>query len=302
MENKSLYKFEGSPHGWLVYQREDVVRNERFISLLQEGAWKRGHKLSVKLLEELDWQVAINSKDETDVLPDYVVNRSVSPWLNETVEMAGIPIFNSPLLARVANDKRLAHAFFQKKNIPMLPSVAITKEKLLLLEGEGLPFSYPVVIKDPLGRGGSGVRFARSEKELMACISELGADNLLLQPLCGTPGKDLRVYIVGNAVVGAVLRESSRPEELRANISTGGVSRFYELNEIEKSLVETICNGLRIDFAGIDFIFDEKGQLLFNEMEDAVGCRSLYMNSDIDIADVFMEYVHRKLFECTCNK
>ncbi|MCD8509080.1 MAG: hypothetical protein LRY73_03810 [Bacillus sp. (in: Bacteria)] len=180
--------------------------------------------------------------------------------------------------------------------------MAITKEKLQLLKGNGgLPFSYPVVVKDPLGRGGSGVRFARSEKELIACVSEFGSDDLLVQPLCGTPGKDLRVYIVGNAVVGAVLRESSRSDELRANISTGGVSRFYELGEMEKALIEGMCDGLRVDFAGIDFIFDENGQLLFNEMEDAVGCRSLYMNSDIDIADVFMEYVNRKLFEGACS-
>ncbi|MCD8509081.1 MAG: hypothetical protein LRY73_03815 [Bacillus sp. (in: Bacteria)] len=106
---------EGSPHGWLVYQREDVVRNERFIGLLQEAAGKRGHKLSIIVLEEMNWQISIRSEDEANLVPDYVINRSVSPWLNDMVEMVGIPVFNSAFLARVANDKRLAHAFFQKK-------------------------------------------------------------------------------------------------------------------------------------------------------------------------------------------
>jgi len=52
---------------------------------------------------------------------------------------------------------------------------------------------------------------------------------------------------------------------------------------------------MQLDFVGLDFLIAEDGTLLFNEMEDAVGCRSLYMNSTINIADLFIDYIHKEM-------
>ncbi|MDQ0256505.1 RimK family alpha-L-glutamate ligase [Evansella vedderi] len=281
--------------GLLVYREEDIRRNERFISLLKESAKGQGHSLLLFTLEQLIWKIEegkVPFSVEGEKGPSYMINRSVSPWLNEMAAFAGIPAFNSPFVARIANDKRLAHAYFQQKNIPMLQTVSTTKERLQSIGDMPLPF--PFVMKDPLGRGGTGVQLISSAEELASGLQKIQKD-VIIQPVCGQPGKDLRVYIVGNKVVGAVLRQSVNRNEIRANISTGGTSRLYELNNLERAFLETMCKDITLDFVGIDFLFDEGGNLLFNEMEDAVGCRSLYMNSSINIADVFLEYVNRRL-------
>ncbi|UTR11256.1 hypothetical protein MM300_02680 [Evansella sp. LMS18] len=281
-------------YGWLVYRKIDIERNQRFIELLLQAAEKREIKLSLVPFEELTWKISGKESPFTcgdQQYPDFMINRSVSPWLNELAEFSGIRAFNTSFAARIANDKRLTHAFFQKRGVPMADTAAISPEAL---SPDNRP-DFPFVIKDPYGRGGTGVHFIHNEVDLLTFLSHGNNNELLVQPVSGSPGKDLRVYIVGNEIQGAVLRETSSSSELRANLSTGGTSRLYELNEAEKKQISIITNSMKIDFAGIDFLFKKDGTLLFNEMEDAVGCRSLYMNSSVDIADVFLEYVQKVL-------
>lgn len=278
--------------GWLVYREEDMKRNERFISLLKEAGENVDLFLKVKMLEELQWKIDRFHSPFHDESPQFIINRSVSPWFSELAEFYQIPVFNRAFVSRIANDKRLAHAFFRQKNIPSLETIVVSKKELA---SGNTPLPFPFIVKDPLGRGGKGVQKIADEHELEQLLP-LFEEELIIQPLAGKIGYDLRVYIVGGTIVAAILRESvQKDREFRANISVGGKSSLYTLNDEEKYLVNKMCEGIPLDFVGLDFLFDSEGKLLFNEMEDAVGCRSLYMNSDINIAEVFMEHVKKSL-------
>lgn len=281
----------GRKNGLLIYQQIDLKRNERFIELLLEAAEKWGIQLHLMTLEEIMMEITTSSTTnpftnlELETPPTFMINRSVAPWLNELAEARGLRVFNNAMVARTANDKRLAHAYFHQKGIPMLKTIATSKHCIL----ENVPFPFPYIIKDPLGRGGTGVHQINSKIELeksLSCFS----DELIVQPICDNPGKDLRVYIINNQVVGAVLRESVS-DDIRANLSTGGTASLYTLSQQELSHIQKVMEGLQLDFVGIDFLFHKNGEILFNEMEDAVGCRSLYMNSSINIADIFIKHV-----------
>lgn len=280
--------------GWLIYRERDITRNERFIALLKNAANSYQITLTVVSYEEIQINVSGHHEIFTkkgEPSPDFVINRSVSPWLNEVAELMNLPCFNSAYVARVANDKRLTHAVLASLGVPMLLSKAIHRSSLFHQHNQ---LNGPLILKDPLGRGGTGVKYIESlsSKKL---ISSMFSEELLYQPVGGKKGKDLRVYIVGNEIAGAVLRESAT--DFRANISTGGSSRLYELNEEERQLISRITESLYMDFAGLDFLIDHDEKLLFNEMEDAVGCRSLYINSSIDIANLFMAHVAKKIEE-----
>lgn len=274
--------------GWLIYREEDLDRNKRFIQLLTEASFHLGISLKVKTLEEIQWKIHHSSEPFSTGKPKFLINRSVSPWLSELAELFHIRVFNHSFVSRIANDKRLTHAYFRQKNIPFLETMVITKCEL---QAGNLPLPYPFIVKDPLGRGGKGVRKIANKPQLIETLPLL-EDELIIQPVAEKAGYDLRVYIVGNQIVAAILRESiNKEQEFRANISVGGKASLYVLSDAERKFINQLCEGIQLDFVGLDFLFAENGQLLFNEMEDAVGCRSLYMHSEINIAEIFMEYV-----------
>ena len=53
--------------------------------------------------------------------------------------------------------------------------------------------------------------------------------------------------------------------------------------------MQKIIENLEIDFAGIDFIYDE-GRPILNEIEDIVGCRMLY-KFNINAAEKYVNYI-----------
>lgn len=277
-------------YGWLIYRKKDIIRNGKFIHLLKEAAFLREIRLDIIPYEQINFGLSShNPLFSTYNKPDFIINRSVSPWLNEIAELKGIRCFNGAYVSRVANDKRLTHAVLSNLHIPMLQSTAVHRNQFTKTEKSS---HSPFILKDPLGRGGTGVELIDPSKDMKNIVASLPED-LLHQPVGGQKGKDLRIYIIGNKIVGAILRESAT--DFRANLSTGGNSSIYELSEQEKAIIGKITEAMQMDFVGLDFLIAEDGTLLFNEMEDAVGCRSLYMNSSINIADLFIDYIHQEM-------
>jgi glutathione synthase/RimK-type ligase-like ATP-grasp enzyme len=55
-------------------------------------------------------------------------------------------------------------------------------------------------------------------------------------------------------------------------------------------MVEAIAQQFHFGLVGVDFIF-HKGELVFNEIEDAVGTRMLYMHTDMDIVRDYLDFI-----------
>ena len=119
-------------------------------------------------------------------------------------------------------------------------------------------------------------------------IEDLQNKHFLCQEFASEPGKDVRVYVVGNRIVKAMLRTNEN--DFKSNYSLGGKVAEYELNPEEEALVNKVIGGLNIGLAGIDFVFHQ-GMLYFNEIEDVVGARMLYANTDIDIVAEYVSYL-----------
>ena len=106
------------------------------------------------------------------------------------------------------------------------------------------------------------------------------------------PGKDLRVWAIGNDIITSILRESDT--DFRSNFCLGGRATPYKMNEEEKSLVKRILSLVESDYIGIDFLFDG-GHLIFNEIEDTVGARMVYDKTDIDIIKLYCDYIKKNI-------
>ena len=276
-------------NGWIIYEREAAAYNRRYISFYEEECRVRGIQLRLILTEELDFGVKngalyLRYQGEDVAAPDFAFCRAIYPLLSKHLELMGVRVFNRSEVAKICNDKSATYQMVASAHVPIVESRFLKREYI----PEFLKNTdYPGVLKTVNGHGGAEV-FLLKNFPGEDVLSRFRANDAVWQPRCGC-GKDLRVYVVGNQIIAAVMREST--EGFRANYSQGGKVSLYSLSEDEKKIVEQILSLGWFDFVGIDFIIGDYGELIFNEIEDIVGSRMLYAVSDLDIVHIFMDYV-----------
>jgi gamma-F420-2:alpha-L-glutamate ligase len=59
--------------------------------------------------------------------------------------------------------------------------------------------------------------------------------------------------------------------------------------------VNQILNLFDFGLVGIDFLIGDKGELIFNEIEDVVGARMLYQCTDINLVGLYLDYIQTRI-------
>jgi len=279
--------------GWIIYRKADTLGNEGYIKWFIEEAKKQKLELEFVLREQLvigiigdETAIYKNGKVEK---PDFAIVRTIEPLLNLHLETAGVQTFNSYEISRIANDKALAHHHVQQLGLPMndtlfLHTNLLTKEP---------PLDFPFVLKQTGGRGGKEVYWIGSRDEWINLIPKLPQTDLIVQKTDVQTGKDIRVFVVGKDIVGAVLRESD--QDFRANFKLGGKATFYPLKGNKLAPVQKIIDRFDFGMVGIDFLIGNNGEFLFNEIEDIVGSRTLSATSKINILEKYVNLIKNKL-------
>ena len=176
-------------------------------------------------------------------------------------ELQGVPCINTSTSINIVQNKFHTAQILSNANIAvpttMLVHFPITNNLIATQIG------FPCVIKVLVGSFGEGVYLCHSEQEYHKLIEFLkNLDNekkLLVQEyLDDQPGVDLRVFVVGNKVLGAMKR-TAPPNDFRANITIGGKGEPYIVTpEIEEIALAT-TKALGLEIAGIDLLFDKRG-------------------------------------------
>jgi len=280
--------------GWLLYTKEHYKINsafaQRFIDLGNNG------RSSLKLMfkDDIYYGVINNVLTVTDRYgnsidkPDFVINRTIDPLFSRHLEAMNVKVFNSSEIAEICNDKSRTCLEMARLNIPMVNTLFLDKKSIISQE---FPVEYPAVIKTVGGRGGKEVFLARDYNELRKIATALPSERFVVQKLSSAPGRDVRVFVVGKEIAGAVLRISK--SGFKANFSLGGNCEPYKLSREEKGIVNRIIDRFDFGMVGIDFIFDDKGSFLFNEIEDVAGSRTLSMTSSIDIVKLYLDHIFK---------
>jgi RimK family alpha-L-glutamate ligase len=278
---------------WLIYTVTDANRNHDYIKWMMEEANNLNINLQLMLKERFSYgvknnQLFIDYDGLEKKLPDFIIMRSIDSLLSTHLESMGGHVYNSALTADLANDKAKTHQYLACHHIPMVDTLfgdrSIFERKL--------NWDFPFVIKESSGRGGEQVYLVQSLQDIERLKPKLADKKIIVQKIA-TPGKDVRVFVIGNTIIAAILRESNH--DLRANHSLGGTSRVYTLSDEEEKLVNNIISLFDFGLVGIDFIFDCNGHFLFNEIEDVVGSRTLSVNTDINIVKLYLEYILQDL-------
>lgn len=282
---------------WLIYRKDDAKRNHEFIESFIDEANKLGIRMTLKFRESffigvINRELSICYEGEPVQRSDAAIVRVPDPFFSEQLEAFGIRIFNRAEVSRLCNDKRKTHQALAQLQIPMVDTLFFNSGK----EIESIPpFAYPFVVKGALGRSGSEVFYIQDKKQWQHACQKLISKPIVVQRVADQVGKDVRVFVIGKEIFGAVLRHSE--SDFKANYTLGGKASRYELTEKERQLIEKIIDAFPFDFVGIDFLFNSTGELLFNEIEDVVGSRTLYATSHINVAKLYINYIAEQLSE-----
>ncbi len=243
--------------GYLFYDIKDVKRNKSFI----DGIISEFKKYNIDI-------ILYTQEDDYKSLkkPDFIINRSRFSYISDYFDIS----FNSPLATKIANDKYLTFTYF-KEYVDVINTYKLDEVK-----------TFPCVCKSRYSHGGKDVFIVKNKNELIQ------SDEYIYQDIL-TKGKDLRVYIMDNKIIAAILR--SNKNDFRANYSLGGTISLYTLNQNEISIINKILNKLPMIYGGIDFLFDKNNNIVLNEIEDPVGARMLYKLTDIDVINQYVKTI-----------
>lgn len=260
--------------GILIYEKAEIERNQSFIDRLIKAAITHGHSLTVV--------------DDQGTIPeaDFIFFRTRNPLLAKELEQQNIPMFNRAEVNVIANDKLKAIQFVQLMGVATVPTRKITTVSDIN--------EYPVVLKTINGYGGKQVELFHTEKDATSFLTTFTETTIIAQQYIETDATDVRVFMLGQEVLGAVKRTGPK-DSFKSNFTLGGTVEKYSLDSQQTAHVEKIAKALKSDYIGIDFLLLPDGTWLFNEIEDPVGARSYFETTKKDIAEPIMEYIHTKL-------
>lgn len=285
--------------GWIIYSKDDFGKNSGFVEMFRDRFAEYEIELETIIIEELEKNSQEGYCLNKEELPDFAINRSRNATISRQLENCGIRVFNSAEVTEICNNKGKNYEYL-KGVVPFLPVKYngkiiisdIVKNNMNVDSVMPEKLEYPYVIKSCAGHGGSQVFMVNNRDEEKQALEKLKDIPYLIQQCCSDLGKDVRIYIIGNEIVAAVLRTSK--DSFKSNYSLGGKVEPYTLNNSEVDMVKSIIEKLPLDYAGIDFTF-HNGKAVFNEIEDAVGARMLYQVSDLDIVQIYVQYIVNQL-------
>lgn len=293
---------------WILYYEGRAEINKEFVNQLIKKGISSGMDISLVYVEDLHQMLE-------QCIPDAVIARMINPNITKLLESHNIRVFNNYETAYMCNNKAATIEAVHNINITHIPTIVVSEidgilsyrniysdtdyynEKIDEIEINQTNASYSeYVIKSVSGHGGKEVMllddfinnklsFGNQESQASECYS----DKYIIQPLIQCNGRDLRVYIIGKRIIGAVLRQSVTG--FKSNFSLGGNVSLYELSPIQEKIINKIIDYFSFDYVGIDFLIDENDNLIFNEIEDVVGARMLSECSDIDYAGLYINYI-----------
>lgn len=267
-----------------------------------ESIEKRGHKAQV--LDHLKCDIVIerdkpaiyyNGEMITDVaavIPR--IGASVTFYGAAVVrqfEMMNVPsAIESQALVR-SRDKLRSLQILARSNVGM-PKTVFTnysKEVDQIIDSVG---GALLIVKLLEGTQGYGVVLAPTKKaaeSMIEAFHSMKARVIVQEFISEAKGADIRAFVIGNKVVGAMKRQG-KEGEFRSNLHQGGSGTLIKLNKEEKKIALTAAKAMNLSIAGVDMLQSSRGPLVL-EVNSSPGLEGIERATGKDIASEMIKYV-----------
>lgn len=240
--------------------------------------------------------LTLNIDSVVELKPDFVIMRDKFPNIAKALEGRRIKVFNSADTLRICDDKAEMIVTLESNNLPT-PNYIISPETygnsigIEFLAQAADILGYPMIVKKNRSSYGIGVSMVRNYNELLN-YSEI-KEPLVLEKFIPLPfGQDIRVFVIGNEVAGAIVRQGAEGE-FRSNIELGGSGASTIINDNIKKLAINAINAVSADYGGVDIINADKPVVL--EVNANAGFKCMDEINGIDIATLIINYIMEKI-------
>ena len=257
---------------------------------------------TVDIFVNQDSKKSILVNGEPSDLPQFVFPRTGSGttyYIKAVIrhfERMGVPVINSSDAIDNVKDKLYTHQILAQSNLD-IPKTMLLRHPIDI-DFVQKNIGFPVIVKKISGSYGRGVFLCEDKKQLnqlvtMAELTKKSYDIILQEFIKDTWGKDLRVFVVNNKVVGCMMRQAT-DEDFRANISRGGEGFPYEVNEQIEWLSSESSKALDLDIAGVDLLFQNGGYKIC-EVNSNPGFEGMENFTKKNIAGEIVSFIKLKL-------
>jgi RimK family alpha-L-glutamate ligase len=210
-------------------------------------------------------------------------------WL----ETRGSLVMNSPRAIERSVDKFYASALLQECGLPTPETVVCegTSDAMDAVRKMG-----DVVVKPLFGSMGHGmVRVSDPDVAFRVFRSlEQVRSVFYVQRMIEHEGRDVRVFVVGGRVVGAIERRA--PDgQWRTNFTRGGSVRPFDLSRSWEQLALRAAAAIGADYAGVDLLPSRDGQVFVLEVNGIPGWQGLQQATGLDVAGAIVDHLQQRV-------
>ncbi len=269
---------------------------------LREAAVQRGHE--VKVLDTLRFAIDLEQGDPRLYFKQKPLSiyDAVLPRIGTSITYFGtavvrqfeqMNVFSANSSGGISNsrDKLRSLQILSRHQIG-IPKTTFVRDKKDVLPAIDRVGGAPVVIKLIEGTQGIGVLLADTIKSAEAIIELLQSQrqNVLIQKFVAeSKGRDIRAFVVGDQVVGA-MRRVAQGQEFRSNVHRGGSTETVELDDNYKETAVRSAQIMGLRIAGVDMLEGKDGPQVM-EINSSPGLEGIETCTQLDIAGSVIDYI-----------
>ena len=211
------------------------------------------------------------------------------------IEERGVLVMNSPRAIERSVNKFYTTALLHDAGLPTPETIVCEQidEVMPAIRRLG-----EVVIKPIFGSLGHGMVRVSDPEVARRIVRTLDQTRTVfyVQRAIDHGGRDIRVFVVGGAVLGAIERRA--PEgEWRTNVAIGGSAKPFDLPDEWAQLALRAAAAVGADYAGVDLLPSRDGTIYVLEVNGIPGWEGLQRATGIDVAGAIVDHLSTRVRE-----
>jgi len=209
------------------------------------------------------------------------------------IEDRGIPVVNTPRAIERSVDKFYTTALLREAGLPTPETIVCegVDQAMAAVRAMG-----DVVIKPIFGSLGHGMVRVSDPDVAFRVVRALDQTRAVfyVQRAIEHDGRDIRAFVVGGRVIGAI--ERCAPEgDWRTNVARGGSARPFELSSEWERLAVRAAAAVGADYAGVDLLPSRDGEVFVLEVNGIPGWEGLQSATGVDVAGAIVMQVEARV-------